>query len=168
MSTPMRRMRSACCAPAASGHALRRRRARLRNFVVRCGLPCDPPFGGHSCNGGMIPRFSEGTNKLLRCESLEPRMSLVGLGCAKTPAPVAHVETSRRNCAPWSRIVLRARCSIPCRRIVFSTFRRCMSFHTGWVIHVALVASVNRPHVHKGVLDLADVASVDRAQLHRG
>ena len=61
-------------------------------------------------------------------------MSQMGLGCAKTPAPAAHVETSRRNCAPWSRIVLRARCSIPCRRIVFSTFRRCMSFHTGWVI----------------------------------
>src|SRR5262249_39562474 len=60
-------------------------------------------------------------------------MSALGLGCAKTPAPAAHVETSRRNCAPWSRIVLRARCSIPCRRIVFSTFLRCMSFHTGWV-----------------------------------
>src|SRR5262249_14107373 len=60
-----------------------------------------------------------------------------GLGCAKTPAPAAHVETSRRNCAPWSRIVLRARCSIPCRRIVFSTFRNCMSFHTGWVLAVS-------------------------------
>src|SRR6516165_8727954 len=34
-----------------------RRRAGLRIFVVRCGLPCDPPVGGHSCNGGMIPRF---------------------------------------------------------------------------------------------------------------
>src|SRR5262249_3967268 len=34
-----------------------RRRARLRIFVVRCSLPCDPPVGGHSCNGGMIPRF---------------------------------------------------------------------------------------------------------------
>src|SRR5262249_16614020 len=34
-----------------------RRRAWLRIFVVRCSLPCDPPVGGHSCNGGMIPRF---------------------------------------------------------------------------------------------------------------
>src|SRR5262249_28599360 len=34
-----------------------RRRAWLRIFVVRCGLPCDPPVGGLSCNGGMIPRF---------------------------------------------------------------------------------------------------------------
>src|SRR5436305_7652292 len=33
------------------------RQAWLRIFVVRCGLPCDPPVGGHSCNGGMIPRF---------------------------------------------------------------------------------------------------------------
>ena len=32
-------------------------RAWLRIFVVRCSLPCDPPAGGHSCNGGMIPRF---------------------------------------------------------------------------------------------------------------
>ena len=32
--------------------------------------------------------------------------SALGLGCAKTPAPAAHVETSQRNCAP---IVLRAR-----------------------------------------------------------
>src|SRR5262249_55446839 len=26
-------------------------------FGVRCGLPCDPPVGGHSCNGGMISPF---------------------------------------------------------------------------------------------------------------
>src|SRR5262245_47850574 len=36
---------------------LRHREAWLRIFVVRCSLPCDPPVGGHSCNGGMIPRF---------------------------------------------------------------------------------------------------------------
>jgi len=92
-------------------------------------LPCDPPVGGHSCNGGMIPRFPP-----LHCGISVPSMSAMGLGCAKTLAPAAHVETSRRNCAPRSRIVLRARCSIPCRRIVFSTIRNCMSFHTGWVI----------------------------------
>src|SRR6516162_8815389 len=34
-----------------------RRRAWLRIFVVQCGLPCDPPVGGHPCHGGMIPRF---------------------------------------------------------------------------------------------------------------
>src|SRR5215470_12401694 len=27
-------------------------RAWLRIFVVRYGLPCDPPVEGHSCNGG--------------------------------------------------------------------------------------------------------------------
>src|SRR5262249_15727545 len=27
-------------------------RGWLRIFVVGCGLPCDPPVGGHSCNGG--------------------------------------------------------------------------------------------------------------------
>src|SRR5215813_14208626 len=30
---------------------LPRRRAWLRIFVVRCSLPCDPPLGGHPCNG---------------------------------------------------------------------------------------------------------------------
>src|SRR5262249_1361447 len=55
-------------------------------------------------------------------------MSALGLGCAKTPASAAHVETSRRNCAPWSRMMLRARCSIPCWRIVFSTFSQLYEF----------------------------------------
>src|SRR5260221_7310028 len=64
---------------------------------------------------------------------------------AKTPAPAAHVETSQRNCAPWSRIVLRARCSIPCWRIVFSTFRGCMSFYTARVKLGRPVMSAARP-----------------------
>ena len=79
-----------------------------------------------------------------RSKERRPR-SESGLGCAKTPAPAAHVETSRRNCAAWSRIVLRARCSIPCWRIVFSTFRNCMSFHTGWVRSVELVPFATFP-----------------------
>src|SRR2546430_17068392 len=69
----------------------------------------------------------------LHCEKLETRMSAWGLGCAKTPAPAAHVEPFRRNCASWSRMMLRAQCSIPCWRIVFSTFRDCMSFYTARV-----------------------------------
>src|SRR6516165_4831888 len=44
---------------------LPRRRASLRIFVVGGGLPCDPPVGGHSCNGGMIPRFHRVTSSLL-------------------------------------------------------------------------------------------------------
>ena len=45
-----------CCARAASGHAAAPPSV-AKNFLVRCGLPCDPSAGGHSCNGGMIPRF---------------------------------------------------------------------------------------------------------------
>src|SRR5262249_26482395 len=41
----------------AGAATLPRRRAWLRIFVARCSLPCDPPVGGHSCNGGRIPRF---------------------------------------------------------------------------------------------------------------
>src|SRR5262249_51198920 len=42
---------TAARAPRAATQPLRRR-AWLKIFVVRCGLPCDPPVGGHSCNGG--------------------------------------------------------------------------------------------------------------------
>jgi hypothetical protein len=82
------------------------------------------------------------------------------LGRAKTPAPVAHVEAPRRNCASRSRKMLRARHSIPRWRIVFSTFPRCMSFHTAnansrhWAClldhlvvnrHIALQSSIASP-----------------------
>ena len=48
---------TAARAPRAATQLPRRRQAWLRIFAVRCGLPCDPPIGGHSCNGGMISRF---------------------------------------------------------------------------------------------------------------
>src|SRR5262249_45152526 len=38
-----------------SGHAAAAPPSVARNF--RRSFPCDPPVGGHSCNGGMIPRF---------------------------------------------------------------------------------------------------------------
>src|SRR6266481_4237491 len=56
-----------------------------------------------------------------------------GLGCAKTPAVAPHVEISLSNCICGSQIILHKRRSMPCRRIVFSTFRGCMSFYTGSV-----------------------------------
>ena len=36
---------------------LPRRRAWLRIFVVRCGLPCDPPVGGHFHATATIPHY---------------------------------------------------------------------------------------------------------------
>src|SRR5215813_11349247 len=48
---------AAAPAPRAATRPPRRRQAWLRIFVVGCSLPCDPPVGGHSCNGGMIARF---------------------------------------------------------------------------------------------------------------
>src|SRR5215470_7368268 len=55
------------CAPAAraprAARRLPRRQASLGIFVVRCGLPCDPPVGGHSCNGGMITLPSRGLGR---------------------------------------------------------------------------------------------------------
>src|SRR5262249_2405760 len=83
---------------------------------------------------------------LLHCGISKEPLSAVGLGCAKTPAPAAHVEASRRNCASWSRMMLRARCSIPCWRIVFSTFRRCMSFYTARVMSARSTGSQRGRH----------------------
>jgi hypothetical protein len=48
----------------------------------------------------------------------------------ETPALAGHVEASQSNCISESQIILHTRRSMPCWRIVFSTFRRCMSFHT--------------------------------------
>src|SRR4029077_17858489 len=60
-------------------------------------------------------------------------MSEMGLGCAKTPALAPHVEISLINCISESQNILHTRGSMPCWRIVFSTFRECMSFYTGRV-----------------------------------
>src|SRR6266571_6111869 len=57
-------------------------------------------------------------------------MTAMGLGCVKTPTLAARVETSRRNCVPESQIILHTRGVMPSWRIVFSTFRDCMSFYT--------------------------------------
>src|SRR5262249_2261614 len=40
----------------ASGHAAAPPSV-AKKFRLRCSLPCDPPAGGHSCDGRMIPRF---------------------------------------------------------------------------------------------------------------
>src|SRR6266436_2198581 len=58
-------------------------------------------------------------------------MSLVGLGCVKTSVLAAHVETSRSNSISESQIILHTRASMRRWRIVFSTFRGCMSFTHG-------------------------------------
>src|SRR5262245_12908148 len=71
-----------------------------------------------------------------RCGISIPPMSLVGLGCAKTPALAPRVEISLSNCISESQIILYTRGWMPCWRIVFSTFRGCMSFYTARVIHV--------------------------------
>jgi hypothetical protein len=57
----------------------------------------------------------------------------VGLGRAKTSAVAPHIEISPSNCISGSQIILHTRGSMPCWRIVFSTFRGCMSFYTARV-----------------------------------
>src|SRR5262245_59146638 len=69
----------------------------------------------------------------LRRSNRGARMSPSGLGCAKTLAVAPHVEISPGNCIPESQIILHTRGSMPCWRIVFSTFCGCMSFYTGSV-----------------------------------
>src|SRR5262249_28221006 len=82
-----------------------RRRAWLRIFGVRCSLPCDPPVGGHSCNGGMIPRFPP-----LRCGISVPSMS--GLGHKQTTdlmsrnrgCPLCPQERTKSRAPLWSAL----------------------------------------------------------------
>src|SRR5262249_56446720 len=57
-------------------------------------------------------------------------MSAQGLGCTKTPALALQAEISLINCISESQNILHTRGSMPCWRIVFSTFRECMSFYT--------------------------------------
>jgi hypothetical protein len=61
-------------------------------------------------------------------------MSAMGLGRVKTSALAPHVEISLSNCISESQIIPHTRGSLPCWRIVFSTFRKCMSFYTARVI----------------------------------
>jgi hypothetical protein len=73
------------------------------------------------------------SNSIVHHSRIAAPMTVQGLGCAKTPALAAHVEISLINCISESQIILHARGSMPCWRIVFSTFRGCMSFYTARV-----------------------------------
>ena len=83
----------------------------------------------------------------MHCRISIAAMTAQGLGCAKTPALAPHVEISLINCISESQNILHTRGSMPCWRIVFSTFRGCMSFYTGRVIRVipAIPACPVRP-----------------------
>src|SRR6516164_11311110 len=65
---------------------------------------------------------------------LDPGITL----CAKTPALAPDVEISQSNCISESQIMLHTRGSMPFWRIVFSTFRGCMSFYTARVKSVVV------------------------------
>ena len=62
----------------------------------------------------------------------------------KTPTLAARVEYPGTIAYHESQIILRTNVSVPRKRIIFSTFFRCMSFHTGWVNNDILPHS---PHV---------------------
>jgi hypothetical protein len=58
-------------------------------------------------------------------------MSVLGLGCVKTPTPAARVENLGAIAHHKSQIILRTNDSMPRKGILFSTFFRCMSFYIG-------------------------------------
>ena|SRR5215813_6235414 len=55
---------------------LPRRRAWLRIFVVGCSLPCDPPVGGHSCNGDDTTLYGCALDEYTGREGAPPCLSL--------------------------------------------------------------------------------------------
>src|SRR5215510_6830581 len=71
-----------------------RRRAWLRILVVQCGLPCDPPVGGHSCNGGTIPRFHRAVCDLYGAIDVKAGVSSILFDLTAT------ISSSRPN-FPW-------------------------------------------------------------------
>src|SRR5262245_417458 len=115
--------------------------SRKHSWARRCAAPalagCAHAVSGH------VAAVHIGS--FLRRGNPDPRMSLVGLGCAKTPALAPHAEISLINCISESQNILRTRGSMPCWRIVFSTFRECMSFYTARVRlgHSAMSASMS-------------------------
>jgi hypothetical protein len=72
----------------------RRREAWLRIFVVRCSLPCDPPAGGHSRNGAMIPRFHRAVCDLYGAIDVKAGVSSILFDLTAT------ISSSRPN-FPW-------------------------------------------------------------------
>jgi hypothetical protein len=98
--------------------------------------------GSETCSGTEHPGWTLAPdcttplreNAAVHHSEIDCRMAATGLGCAKTPAVAPHVEISPGNCIPESQIILHTRGSMPCWRIVFSTFCGCMSFYTGSVI----------------------------------
>jgi ubiquinone/menaquinone biosynthesis C-methylase UbiE len=81
-------------------------------------------------------RANRGRSGIQACKRQAVRrdpMSALGLGRAKTSAVAPHIEISPSNCISGSQITLHTRGSMPCWRIMFSTFRGCMSFYTARV-----------------------------------
>ena len=68
-------------------------------------------------------------------------MSHMGLGCVKTPTPAARVENLAAIAQHERHIILRTIDSMQRKRIIFSTFFRCMSFHTARVNRVDFAMS---------------------------
>src|SRR5262245_38077336 len=97
-------------------------------------------------------------------------MSESGLGCAKTPAVAPDVEISLGNCIPESQIILHTRGSMPCWRIVFSTFCGCMSFYTRSVKlgHLRCTTAIPpKAEVDLRACYVAEVPCVDGSELAR-
>ena len=62
---------------------------------MRCSLPCDPPAGGHSCNGGMIPPFHRAVCDLYGAIGVKAGVNSISLFDL-----TATISSSRPN-FPW-------------------------------------------------------------------
>src|SRR5258708_2801309 len=89
----------------------RRERPRSRRAAEQRDDKFSPPdvdchatlrWGSFPCNGGTIPRFSEGRTMVLRCERLEPPMSQLGHGETNSlqSFPVRSIFNNGRLAAP--------------------------------------------------------------------
>jgi hypothetical protein len=116
----------------------------VMNFRRLMGLP--------QAGGRNSTTFDE---VVVRHSKIRRSTSGMGLGRAKTSVVAPHVEISPSNCISESQIILHTRDSMPCWRIVFSTFRGCMSFYTARVKS----GKARCEHIPSGLPPRADIVN---------
>src|SRR5439155_15113064 len=96
-------------------------------------------------SGSIRDRPHPGRMNLSQCIIGDQARTGVGLGRVKTPAPAARVKYLGGFAHLESQIMLHTCGPMLCWRIVFSTFLRCMSFHTARVKSCFVHCSEDNP-----------------------
>src|SRR5262249_723736 len=109
LSLHLTRSPTSLSAPPPRGATRPRRRASLRILVVPCSLPCDPPVGGHPCNGGGIPRFHPPVrDRGVPCPDGEEKATKLGAEM-RSSRPEAMTERMKSDIAKCAAVIGKSR-----------------------------------------------------------